>query len=206
MHQLTRRRFVLSAAAFPLAFTTPICAQGSGPGRYPLVGGLVSGDTPAGGGPRDGAAPSSRIAPETEPGQPLILAGTVYARDGRTPAHGITVFAYHTDIHGLYGREGNPRRMPRLHGWARTGADGKYELRTIRPAPYPGRSNAAHIHIHISSKELPEWSVPSVLFEGDPLITSRERELSGELGRFAYIHPLTRDRSGALRCVHDIQL
>jgi protocatechuate 3,4-dioxygenase beta subunit len=208
---ITRREFALALAALPLAFTAPVFVASS---DYPRIGGLVS----SGDGPRGGPAPagtgwSSRIAPASEPGEPMLLSGTVYGRDGRTPVPGVTVFAYHTDKNGLYGNEDRTdprpqrdRRPPRLRGWAITNAEGKYEFRTIKPEPYPVRRFAAHVHMHVLTATLPEWWVPSVLFEGDPLISERERQEHIALGRFGCIHPLVKDAAGVLHCVHDIPI
>jgi protocatechuate 3,4-dioxygenase beta subunit len=205
---ITRRDFALSLAAIPFALTAPVFSS-----QYPRVGGLVSeGDGPRGGPAPKGTGWSSRLSPADEPGELMLLTGTVYASDGRTPVPGVTVFAYHTDKNGLYGNE-NPsdprpprdRKPPRLRGWAMTNAEGKYEFRTIKPEPYPVRRFAAHVHMHVTTRTLPEWWVPSVLFEGDPLISARERQEHNSLGRFGFIHPLVRDGEW-LRCVHDIQL
>ena len=44
----------------------------------------------------------ARIAPAGEPGTRLTIAGRLFDRNGRSPASGITVFAYHTDAKGHY--------------------------------------------------------------------------------------------------------
>lgn len=108
--------------------------------------------------PRD--PPSlARIAPETEPGQPLAISGTVYAPDGQTPAPGVIVYAYHTDANGLYRPDKRRDLPPRLRGWARTDAHGRFEFRTIRPAPYPGREVPAHVHFQLWGAGYPrQWT------------------------------------------------
>ena len=90
---------------------------------------------------------TSRIAPETEPGTALVVHGRAFAADGCTPLADAIVFAYHTDRDGAYDRRGAPAHSWRLKGWAKTGDDGRFEFRTIRPGPYPGRKIAAHIHL-----------------------------------------------------------
>jgi protocatechuate 3,4-dioxygenase beta subunit len=107
------------------------------------------------------------IAPPSEPGERLVISGTVYHPDGVTPAPGITLFVFHTDARGHYNSR-DDAYDPRLYGWARTGADGQYELRTIRPGPYPQVTNPAHIHVHVFGPGRPEWFIPEYWFEGDP--------------------------------------
>src|SRR5690242_16471363 len=84
------------------------------------------------------------IAPANEPGDRLIVTGQLSRPDG-SPAANVIVYAYQTDATGDYH---NRDRMARLHGWAKTDRDGRFEFRTIRPGPYPGRTIAAHIHLH----------------------------------------------------------
>src|SRR5688572_30535194 len=88
--------------------------------------------------------------PAGEPGQPLVVSGVVYAADGTTPRPGVVVYAYQTDARGLYTPDGRPG-VPRLHAWMRTDERGRYELRTIRPASYPGQNIAAHVHMVVSA-------------------------------------------------------
>src|SRR5262245_54060989 len=56
----------------------------------------------------NGLTSKARIAPESEPGQPLVIHGRAVAEDGRTPIKGAVIFAYHTDRDGLYDRPGAP--------------------------------------------------------------------------------------------------
>src|SRR5262245_32562255 len=48
---------------------------------------------------------SAVLAPAGEPGERLIVDGTVVATDGK-PLPGAVVYAYHTDASGIYGPEG----------------------------------------------------------------------------------------------------
>ena len=75
------------------------------------------------------------IAGANEPGQRLVITGTVYAPDGVTPAPGVIVYAYQTDAGGEY--HNDAQRVARLHGWAKSDAQGHFEFRTIHPGAYP---------------------------------------------------------------------
>ncbi len=145
------------------------------------------------------------IPPKDEPGEPLIVSGTVYAPDGKTPVEGITVYVYHTDAEGYYRKGNNGSSNPRLHGTMRTNAEGKYEFRTIKPGPYPGGGVPAHIHYVISGKGY-EKQYDEVMFEGDKYNTSKTRVQSSPSDTFSMIRPLRRDKDGVWRCVRDIKL
>ncbi len=145
------------------------------------------------------------IAPLSEPGERLVISGTVYEPDGVTPAPDITLFAYHTDARGHYNSPDDALN-PRLYGWVRTDADGRYEFRTIRPAPYPQVTTPAHIHVHVFGPVRPEWFIPEFWFEGDPLIPAKDRDLPARLGLFSPVVRLTQDGEGGWRGQRDIRL
>lgn len=132
---------------------------------------------------------TSRIAPVTEPGTPLVIHGLVVQRDGQTPAAGVVVFGYHTDANGHYDVPEAGAHSWRLRGWAKTGADGRFEFTTIRPAPYPSGRVAAHVHLMVERPE-GRWQAAGIVFDGDPLIGSAEREESASAGRFGAIRPV----------------
>jgi protocatechuate 3,4-dioxygenase beta subunit len=134
----------------------------------------------------------ARIAPESEPGTPLVIAGRVYRADGRTPAPGITVFAYHTDRTGVYDDRANGAHSWRLKGWALTDAEGRFEFRTIRPAAYPGRTEPQHVHFSIEGPSVPRQSPAALEFDDDPLITARLRDESRSAGMFGGVRPVAK--------------
>ncbi len=58
--------------------------------------------------------------------------------DGRTPVEGARLYVYHTDAKGYYARSVNDApHHPRIRGWMKTGADGRYEFCRSNPRPIP---------------------------------------------------------------------
>jgi protocatechuate 3,4-dioxygenase beta subunit len=165
-----------------------------------------------------GSMPCSKcIAPENlsasitindkdEPGEHIVISGTIFRPDGKTPAGGVVLYVYHTDASGYYSKDDDPYN-PKLRGWMRTGADGRYEFRTIKPAPYPRRDTPAHIHAQIYSDTIPEYSIDDYWFEGDPLINpiQKKKLLTGRGGPGSIV-TLRRESDGSLQGVRNIVL
>lgn len=149
-------------------------------------------------------ASSAVLVPPGEPGEPLIVTGTVFRPDGETPAAGVDLYAYHTDAEGLYSAT-NDNTDPRIKATVRTGADGRYQLRTIKPAPYPGGGVPAHVHFRISGGGFPDQRV-DLNFEGDPYLSARAVARSAERGSFGPVRPLEKGDDGAWHVVFDIRL
>lgn len=109
-----------------------------------------------------------------EEGPKLKITGTIYQKDGKTPAKDIILYIYHTDQKGVYPTKGNDtgwaKRHGYLRGWIKTGTDGKYAFYTLKPATYPDRSEPAHIHATVKEPSLNEYYLEDYLFEGDPLL------------------------------------
>ncbi len=143
------------------------------------------------------------IAPVEEPGERLIVRGQVFAPDGETPVPGVVLYVYHTDLGGRYARLG---WTPRLRGWVRTDAEGRYEYRTIRPGAYPGRSNPAHVHVQLWGAGYEPQYANDLLFADDPLLGAGERERSRAAGRFAHVCAPGRTKPGELLCTHNHRL
>ena len=115
------------------------------------------------------------VTPQSEPGESLVISGVVFQTDGRTPLRGASVYVYQTDARGYYAPD-NARASdnPRLRGYLRTDAQGRYEYRTVKPGSYPGTRNPGHIHYHVSAPGYAE-RVFEIVFEGDTLIPEQWR-------------------------------
>lgn len=159
--------------------------------------------------PADAGA-TATIAPADEPGERLTLSGVVYAPDGKTPAAGVVLYVYHTDATGRYSRgeslPGNGRRHGKLRGWVKTGADGKYELRTIRPAPYPGGREPAHIHTSALAPGTSEVYLGEFTFMDDPFVPQADKDRAAKEGRLASIVTLVQGSDDVWRGERDLVL
>jgi protocatechuate 3,4-dioxygenase beta subunit len=158
-------------------------------------------------GPPAGAklGPVVTVAPLSEPGPRMIVTGRLFAKDGVTPLPGRWIGVYHTDARGEYGQDPRVREFARLHGFLRTDARGRFEIRTIRPGVYPQRNTPAHIHFVVQTPLGGDGSM-EVQFEDDPLVSGHERENSRRQGRFGTVRPVTRDQSGVQRVERDLRL
>lgn len=100
-------------------------------------------------------------------GQPAWVEGTVTDVEGR-PVAGATVEIWQCDEAGHYHHPGDGGRAdPAFQGFGRVtvGADGRYRFRTIRPAPYSGRT--PHIHVKVKD-DRHELLTTQLYVEGDP--------------------------------------
>jgi len=151
------------------------------------------------------AASRITIAAKDEPGERLIVTGQLFGPDGKTPLAGGSVYVYHTDAKGLYTPDTNDNRNPRLRGYMRTDAQGRYEYSTIKPAPYPNNQIAAHIHYVVNAPGYME-RIFEIVFEGDPNINERMRNDAAKEGSAFSIRTLTRDQQGVWHCTQDIKM
>ena len=116
----------------------------------------------------------------------MRIQGTVFERDGETPAKNVIVYIYHTNRKGVYETKGNEKGWARRHGiyrgWIKTDDTGKYIFYTFRPAPYPGRSEPAHIHFTVKEPDKNEYYIDSIVFEDDPLLSKNAGEKKNPRG------------------------
>ncbi|MEQ8525279.1 intradiol ring-cleavage dioxygenase [Gracilimonas sp.] len=116
--------------------------------------------------------------PEFESNEPKIkLTGTIYERDGVTPAGGVILFVHQTNRKGVYPTRGDETGWERnygyIHGWVKTGADGRYTFYTFRPGEY-GRQ-PAHIHPVVLEPNGKYYWLDAYFFDDDPRLDSDQR-------------------------------
>jgi protocatechuate 3,4-dioxygenase beta subunit len=154
-------------------------------------------------------AAEARIAPEGEPGEPLVIDGFVRRADG-SPAPGVVVYAYQTDASGIYPRATAPvgaaaRLHGRLRSWAKSDAEGRFRFRTVRPGGYPSTTIPQHVHLHVLEPGRCTYYIDDLLFDDDPRLTATERRRLEGRGGSGIAEP-RRDADGTWRARRDIVL
>lgn len=145
------------------------------------------------------------VAPKNEPGERLMVIGKVTDAEGK-PIAGASVYVYHTDNRGYYSSEVNDdNRNPRLRGYMRTDAQGRYEYDTIKPAHYPNNRIPAHIHYVVNADGYRE-RIFEIVFTGDEFINDRIRTDAANPDSGFSIRSLERDKQSILHCTQDVVL
>lgn len=110
----------------------------------------------------------------------LKLTGTVFKRDGKTPANDVILYIYHTDRTGIYPKNGNESGWARRHGfirgWIKTDQSGQYTFYTFRPAAYPDGTEPEHIHLTVKESDKNEYYLDEFVFDDDPILTDEKRK------------------------------
>ncbi|HSW55953.1 MAG TPA: hypothetical protein VLH59_12770 [Ignavibacteriaceae bacterium] len=145
----------------------------------------------------------------SQKGQKLLITGTTFKLDGKTPAPNVILYYYHTDINGYYAnKEGLDQRVVRhgyIRGWVKSDENGKYAIYTVRPASYPNADIPAHIHLSIKEPNIAkEYYIDEFVFDDDPLLTRTRRKTLENRGGSGILRVLI---SGDLQIVeHNIIL
>jgi protocatechuate 3,4-dioxygenase beta subunit len=116
-------------------------------------------------------------------GQKLLLTGTVYQIDGKTPAPNVLLYYYQTNIDGKYlhkpeeKRSMPPNELGQTHGyirgWVKTDSLGCYFIYTVRPGVYPTKDAPAHIHITVKEpNDINEYYIDDFVFDDDKLVNT----------------------------------
>lgn len=128
---------------------------------------------------------------ETEP--KLKITGTVFQKDGKTPAKDVILYIYHTNRAGIYETKGDEvgwaKRHGFIRGWVKTNASGSYTFYTFRPGAYPNRRAPEHIHVTVKEPDKNEYYLEDYLFDDDPLLTKTERDRQRQRGGSGIVMP-----------------
>jgi protocatechuate 3,4-dioxygenase beta subunit len=153
----------------------------------------------------EGNASSLVLTNASEPGERLVIEGTLYDADGETPLPGVVIHLYHTDAEGYYSPNSTRADDPRIQGDVRTDARGNYRVVTIRPGAYPDGRVPAHVH-YVVDPEGPREQRFELFFEGDPHLSPGALERSRGQGKTAAIQPLEKNEDGTFHVTRDLRL
>ncbi|MGK6349714.1 intradiol ring-cleavage dioxygenase [Parapedobacter sp. DT-150] len=142
--------------------------------------------------------------PAFQENEPKIrITGTVFKKDGKTPAENVIVYIYHTDRNGIYPTKGDERGWDRRHGfirgWIKTGRDGKYTFYTFRPGAYPNGVEPEHIHILVKESSRNEYHIDEYVFDDDPLLNEKERNELENRGGSGIVKPIPENGMPTIR-------
>jgi protocatechuate 3,4-dioxygenase beta subunit len=176
----SRDRGAGSSASTPAPIPTQTPA-GAGAGCVPTRGEASQGT----GAVAAGAPSSARLGPggevERTPetvaagrgGQRLVVSGTVYRDDCRTPLAGASIEVWQTNAEGEYGpaQGTGDERCCYLAAALRTDGRGRYRFETVKPGHYKGEAQPPPAHIHFEVRH-PDAAglLTELLFEGDPAL------------------------------------
>ena len=106
-------------------------------------------------------------------GQRLVVSGTVYRDDCRTPLAGASIEVWQTNAEGEYGpaHGTGDERCCYLAAALRTDERGRYRFETVKPGHYKGEARPPPAHIHLEVRH-PDATglLTELLFEGDPAL------------------------------------
>lgn len=201
---LSRRTFVWSVGALAVVKSTPVLAQ-LAPTPAQTMGPFYPVRLPP-----DSDADLTRVQGRSQRalGQVIEVFGRVLDAGG-APLPGAKVEIWQANAVGRYDHPGDNNRAPldpNFQGFGTIAADteGRYRFRTIKPAPYSGRT--AHIHYQIGAGR--RQLVTQLYFPGEP--NERDsvfRGLRDPASVTAKSVPLPADgEAGALAFVFDIVL
>jgi protocatechuate 3,4-dioxygenase beta subunit len=137
----------------------------------------------------------------------MIVTGIV--RDvADKPVAGALIYVFHADAKGYYmpGRAMDEQNA-RLFGYMKTGMDGRYEFRTIRPGGYPLQPIPQHIHMLVTAAGYRDHACRStcqLVFDDDPRMTPEWHQWAKAGGN--PVLSVMRDQNGMQRCVYEIVL
>lgn len=124
----------------------------------------------------------------------LKVTGSVFKKDGKTPASNVIIYIYHTNRKGIYETKGNETGWAKRHGlirgWIKTGKNGQYTFYTFRPAAYPDGTEPEHIHITVKESGKNEYYLDEYVFDDDPSLTQSRRNKLPNRGGSGIVKPI----------------
>ncbi len=104
--------------------------------------------------------------------QKLVITGTIYQSDGKTPAKDVILYIFQPDENGNYNlkRDANRKRYVYHRAWIKTDADGKYTFYTFMPGKLIRSKELKQIRRIIKEPGKDAYDMAPFFFNDDPLI------------------------------------
>jgi catechol 1,2-dioxygenase len=134
---------VLSISAFGSLYWNGKSYEGDTPTTTDILGPFY----------RPGAPLKTNLILPNSKGTPVVLKGSIFKEDGKTPVSNALVEIWHCDENEVYD---NTSEVYNYRGGQKTKTDGKYAFTTILPVPYKADPKdesswrPAHIHMRVS--------------------------------------------------------
>jgi protocatechuate 3,4-dioxygenase beta subunit len=193
---LDRRHLLFAAAAIPASSLLQACA-GTGHSRRTGEGPDTTHEQTEGPFYRLFSTPRTTLREPGMAGTTLDVSGRVVDKRGKPLANALLDF-WQCDDAGIY-----DTRSYRLRGHQFTDAEGRYQLATIVPGLYPGRTRHIHAKLQPAGNDLPQAPhrltlTTQMYFPGEPgndkdeifdpsLLLAIEKAGEGRIARFDFV-------------------
>ena len=138
----------------------------------------------------------------------LKITGTVYQKDGVTPAKNIVIYLYQTNPDGIYDNQGAKGKWLSRHGihrgWVKTDDSGQYTFFTFRPGSYPNTITPQHIHLTVKEPNTIPYYIDDILFTDDPNLNDEHKSNFTKRGGNGIATPI--NRNGMIHIERNITL
>lgn len=114
----------------------------------------------------------------------LMITGTIFEKDGVTPAKNVILYICQADEEGDYhSNKVNGKRTLKHQGWIKTDAKGNYTFYTFVPGTHWGTKDLKQIHGYVKEpNSTEEYAINHFVFDDDPFLRKSCRKKIAKRG------------------------